>query len=291
MDTISEMICARADDDSQGLVANDRSWSWAEAVRSSSERAALSRKLMRPGPPHICVLLDNVPEFSFWLGATALAGHVLVGGNPNHRGDELSRDISHTECQLLVTDSGHLPLVDGLDLGQAIGVANVENPRVLVVDSPGYEEQLLGCSYAGLPDVAATRRDPIHSRLSHLHLRYVRCAQGRAVLSGTHGLHRKRPQCRCTRSGTKTFATYRCRCSTPTLSWPAGLLGLQQERPSPPPSRGRFSASGFLPDVRRYGVTYFNYVGKPLSYILATPSSLTTRTQPCDRCRQRGSDS
>ena len=35
--------------------------------------------------------------------------------------------------------------------------------------------------------------------------------------------------------------------------------------------RRRFSASGFLPDVREYGVTYFNYVGKPLSYILATP--------------------
>ncbi len=35
--------------------------------------------------------------------------------------------------------------------------------------------------------------------------------------------------------------------------------------------RRRFSASGFLPDVRRHGVTYFNYVGKPLSYILATP--------------------
>jgi Acyl-CoA synthetases (AMP-forming)/AMP-acid ligases II len=35
--------------------------------------------------------------------------------------------------------------------------------------------------------------------------------------------------------------------------------------------RRRFSASGFLPDVRKYGVTYFNYVGKPLSYILATP--------------------
>jgi fatty-acyl-CoA synthase len=35
--------------------------------------------------------------------------------------------------------------------------------------------------------------------------------------------------------------------------------------------RRRFSASGFLPDVRKFGVTYFNYVGKPLSYILATP--------------------
>jgi fatty-acyl-CoA synthase len=34
--------------------------------------------------------------------------------------------------------------------------------------------------------------------------------------------------------------------------------------------RPRFSASGFLPDVRRYGVTYFNYVGRALAYILAT---------------------
>jgi fatty-acyl-CoA synthase len=33
----------------------------------------------------------------------------------------------------------------------------------------------------------------------------------------------------------------------------------------------RFSASGFLPDVRRYGATIFNYVGKSLSYVLATP--------------------
>ena len=32
-----------------------------------------------------------------------------------------------------------------------------------------------------------------------------------------------------------------------------------------------FSASGFLPDIRRYGATYMNYVGKPLAYILATP--------------------
>ena len=35
--------------------------------------------------------------------------------------------------------------------------------------------------------------------------------------------------------------------------------------------RRKFSASGFIPDVRRYGATYANYVGKPLSYVLATP--------------------
>ncbi len=35
--------------------------------------------------------------------------------------------------------------------------------------------------------------------------------------------------------------------------------------------RRKFSASGFLADVRAYGATYFNYVGKTLSYVLATP--------------------
>jgi fatty-acyl-CoA synthase len=35
----------------------------------------------------------------------------------------------------------------------------------------------------------------------------------------------------------------------------------------------RFSASGFLPDVRRHGCTYVNYVGRVLSYILAVPES------------------
>jgi fatty-acyl-CoA synthase len=33
----------------------------------------------------------------------------------------------------------------------------------------------------------------------------------------------------------------------------------------------RFSASGWLPDIRRYRATYFNYTGKPLSYVVATP--------------------
>ncbi|MFI6597884.1 AMP-binding protein [Nonomuraea sp. NPDC050536] len=35
--------------------------------------------------------------------------------------------------------------------------------------------------------------------------------------------------------------------------------------------RRKFSASGLLPDIRRYGVTYLHYVGKALSYVLATP--------------------
>ena len=35
--------------------------------------------------------------------------------------------------------------------------------------------------------------------------------------------------------------------------------------------RRKFSASNFIDDVRRFKATYANYVGKPMSYILATP--------------------
>jgi fatty-acyl-CoA synthase len=37
--------------------------------------------------------------------------------------------------------------------------------------------------------------------------------------------------------------------------------------------RERFSASQFMPDVRRYGATFFSTVGRALAYILATPTA------------------
>ncbi len=37
--------------------------------------------------------------------------------------------------------------------------------------------------------------------------------------------------------------------------------------------RRRFSASGFLPDVRQYGCTFTSTVGRALAYVLATPAT------------------
>jgi fatty-acyl-CoA synthase len=42
----------------------------------------------------------------------------------------------------------------------------------------------------------------------------------------------------------------------------------------------KFTASGWLPDVRRYRATWFNYTGKPLSYILATPEDPADADNP-----------
>ena len=41
--------------------------------------------------------------------------------------------------------------------------------------------------------------------------------------------------------------------------------------------RRKFSASGFLPDIRRHGCTYFTYVGRTIAYILATEPTADDR--------------
>src|SRR5579863_9073371 len=134
MDTMDKLFRARAGDRRRGLVAGDDEWSWDEVVAAGSARAALLASLRRPGPFHVATLLDNVPEHVFWLAATAMSGAVVVGGNTTHRGADLARDLAHTQCQVLVTDAAHLPLVDGLDLGPGNGTAGAANERVVVVD-------------------------------------------------------------------------------------------------------------------------------------------------------------
>lgn len=44
--------------------------------------------------------------------------------------------------------------------------------------------------------------------------------------------------------------------------------------------RRRFSASEFLDDVRRYGATYFTYVGRAVQYLPATPERPDDRDNP-----------
>ena len=87
-ETIVGAVLALADVDDLGLVANDLRLSHAEVVTQAATRAAWLRANRHDGPFHVAVMLDNVPEFVFWLEAAALAGAVVVGANPTHRGDE-----------------------------------------------------------------------------------------------------------------------------------------------------------------------------------------------------------
>ncbi len=286
MQTIDQLIRDRADDPRPGLAYSDRTWTHAEVVRAQAERAALLLALRRPGPFHVALLMDNVPEYVFWMGGAALAGAVVVGGNPTHRGDELARDLSHTECQLLVTTPAYRELVEGHDLGPALPA-----DRILVVDDPAgdrppggptaYSDLLAGVSGAPLPD-----QDEVGVTEDSLGLLLF--------TSGTSGAPKAClcSQGRLARIGAIVAQMYElvpddvCYLSMPLFHSNALMAGWAPALAAGATAalRDRFSASQFLVDVRRYGVTYFNYVGKPLSYILATPEHPDDADNPLRRC-------
>ncbi|HZE14602.1 MAG TPA: AMP-binding protein, partial [Mycobacterium sp.] len=95
METIAQALLERAGDSHSALRADGDQWSWKEVVGASAARANWLLEHRTGGPFHMAVLLDNVPEFVFWLGGAAMAGAVLVGANPTHRGSELARDLDH----------------------------------------------------------------------------------------------------------------------------------------------------------------------------------------------------
>ncbi|OLT21641.1 hypothetical protein BJF79_15310 [Actinomadura sp. CNU-125] len=135
-----------------------------------------------PGrPPHIGVLLDNVPDHLLWLGAAALSGAVVVGVDSTYRGDRLAQLVRHTDCQVLVTSSGHLPLLDGADTG-------VSRERILVVDGPGYAARPAASSPE--PPARRPREDDLFLLIftsgSTGLPKAVRCTQGRFARTGAH---------------------------------------------------------------------------------------------------------
>lgn len=111
---IAGMLLDRLGDQQLGLRTRQRDWTWDEVVRESAARAVLAAELRRDGPFHIGVLLDNVPDFVFWLGAGALAGGVIVGINPTRGDAEMAAEIRHADCQLIVTDTAGMARLRGL---------------------------------------------------------------------------------------------------------------------------------------------------------------------------------
>ncbi|KAA5825898.1 AMP-binding protein [Saccharopolyspora hirsuta] len=253
--TVTEFLLARADDERCGLRFEDRSWSWREVVRTCAQYASLLRSLRRPGPFHVGVLLGNVPEFTFLLGGAAFSGAVLVGLNPTRRGEALARDVRLTDCQLIVTDIAHADLLAGLDLGVP----------VLLVDTPPWSALLAEHAGAELAPVAAGPDDLlvlVFTSGTGGDPKAVRCTHGKIAFPGRMLAERFG----LTGEDVTYVAMPLFHSNALMAGWAVGAAAGATIA-----LRRRFSASGFLPDVRRFGVTYANYVGKPLAHVLATP--------------------
>ncbi len=254
--TMSGLLRQWADDDRVGLRFEDASWTWRAHVQAAADRTALLASLRRPGPFHVGVLLENVPEFVFVLGAASLGGAVLVGLNPTRRGDELRRDLAVTDCQLVITEPRLASLLADVDLP-------IDEDRVLDTGSTRWRDLVALHAGSPLPDTMPTPDDLLvllFTSGTSGNPKAVRCSHRKMV----------RPGVAIRDSGgiRNDDVAY---CAMPLfhsnglqVAWaPAVAAGAELVL------KRRFSASGFLPDVRRYGVTYFNYVGKPLTYVLA----------------------
>ena len=254
--TVREQLLAQAANDRAGLLFEEQAWTWAEVVHESTVRAAVVGDLLPTGaPPHVGVLLDNTPEFSFLLGAAALGGQVLVGLNPTRRGSALAADISRSDTQVVLTDGTHADLLKGLDLPVP----------VIRLDDPGWTDRLATHAEAGVPD-AEVAEDTllmlIFTSGTSGNPKAVNVTQAKVAFPGLFLAERFG-------LGPDDVAYL----SMPMFHSNAIMAGW-----GPALASGatmalarRFSASGFLADVRRFAATYANYVGKPLTYIMATP--------------------
>lgn len=252
---------SRAEDDTVGLKFEGQEWTWAQVVQEAADRAAAISEIGVAGEsrqPHIGVLLDNVPDFLFWLCAGALAGAAVVGINPSRRGDELAQDIRHTECDAIITESRQTGLLEGIEHG-------VPARRVLDIDQPAYERFLSPHRGSPLP---ARLPDPeellllLFSSGSTGAPKAVIVGQGRLgtlaqTMVGRTGLDRESVTYLCMPlfHGNAVMMNF-----APALTCGARIAMAR-----------KFSASAFAPDIHRHGVTYVNYVGRALSYVLATP--------------------
>ena len=256
--TVRDLVLSRADDDSLAMLFEDEQHTYREFTAGCIARAHLLLDRRRQGPFHVGALLDNGPEYSMLLGGAAVGGAAVVGINPTRQGAELARDITHADCAVIVTESRHRGLLEGLDLGAA-------NGRVLDVDSPEWAAALTLYADAQPPEAdidplapylllftSGTTGDP----------KAAICSQARLARIGQviTEMRKLTPDDVFYQAMPMFHSNALMAGWVPCLT-AGGVAGF----------RRRFSASGFLPDVRRFGVTYFNYVGKPLTYILATP--------------------
>jgi fatty-acyl-CoA synthase len=272
MSSIAQLVIDRVDDANIAVRFGDASWTYAEFVRACATRAAFFASLDTDGPPHIGLLLENVAEFPMWLGAAAVAGATIVGINPTRRGAELERDITFTQCQIVITESRMAGLLDGLDLGPAS-----LSGRLLNIDSPDYAAALAPFAAAPLP---AAVPDPSTQFL----LVFTSGTSGapKAVIFSQARLHRMGT----TLAGMVKLTADDVAYSVMPLFHSNGLVTSWLPTVSVGATlalRRKFSASNFLPDVRRFGATYFNYVGKPLAYVLATPEQPDDADNPLIR--------
>jgi len=260
--------------DRPALRFGERIWTHGELLAEAERFAALFRARLEAGrPPHVGVLLDNTPDYVFALCGAALSGSVVAGLNYTRYGVHLARDIAHTDVQLVLTEPRHAAQLDSALEGLELPGGVLVSSRFADADDPPARGESLDEALDAVGALPETRSGDSASDVDALWVllftsgtsdapKAVRCTQRRLLTTGNRMamMLELAPE----------DVGYAAMPLFHTNSLMAGLAPALVAGASLSLAR-RFSASGFLPDVRRYGVTWFNYTGKLLTYLLATP--------------------
>lgn len=252
--TVTELLVPLADVTDRGIHSGDEFISWRDHIASGAQlAAALEARLDPSRPPHIGALLGNTSFFSTLLVAAGLRGLIPVGLNPTRRGAALASDIARADCQLVLTDDPSI-VPDGPDGVACIDVRSPQWAAELAAHAgaPLTFAELAGDDLFMLIFTSGTSGEPKAVRVTHDKVAFP----GR-MLAERFGLG---PEDTCYLS-MPLFHSNAIMAGWSVAAAAGASIAL----------RRKFSASQFIPDVRRYHATYANYVGKPLSYILATP--------------------
>lgn len=295
-DSVADLIRERATHPQTSgrpfILFGDRRISYAEYYRQSCRFAQLFLSFRpRDRPAHAGILLDNTPDYLFALGGAALAGVVAVGINNTKRGEHLARDLAHTDCDLLVTESRYRPLIEPI-----VAHLPFASERVFVSRRWDSATDSLGPNDAAAPfsdldaslDLWRDAADPGHEPKPED--RYVLLFTSGTVTAPkavicSHGRLRQTGQ----NIGRITYelsgddvgyiAMPLFHANALMCGWmPALACGAAVALAR------KFTKTGWLSDIRRYGATYFNYTGKPLAYILSTPEQPSDADNPLRIC-------
>jgi len=253
----------------------DRSWTYRE-FRDEAVRFAhfLLRRLgrvdeVRPG--RVAMFLENHPELLALYAGCGYAGLTLFGVNTGLRGDTLVGVLNQSGARLLVVDERLLPEVERIQ-SQLSNIAP-ENLLVLRTQSQGSlgEGDLLECLSSEIAKFGESLDTPGVAVTPDANLMVIYTSGTTGLPKGINNNHFKLLIIGQTVANNLGLGPddvgYAC---MPLFHSNSVFLGFHPafHAGGTISLRERFSARGFVPDVLRYGVTFWNYVGEPVHYIL-----------------------
>lgn len=210
---------------------------------------------------------ENTPEFIFAFFGAAMSGSVLFGFNTGFRGDTLVNIVNQAKTALLLTDASTAREVDRV----LPEITTLGKNRIYQVgDATASGKLIFPHITEGLSTIpASTPQAPI-DLFGPLIVIYT---------SGTTGLPKGVPcsHAKCFGAGMITRRRIGLKSSDrgyicmPLFHSNAILLGIMPLMVTGGSFllKRKFSASAFEADILAHGVTYMNYVGQPVHYILS----------------------